>query len=314
MSFEDQYIWTERFRPHRVADVILPDSIKSKFEKYVEDGDIPPLILTGTAGIGKTTLIRAAAEEIGMDTLFINASLYGNIDTLRTDIQDFASTMSFGGKRKLVILDEADYLNPNSTQPALRNFMEEFARNCSFVMTCNNPKRIIAPLHSRASTVNFRITKKELPGVASQIMKRVCFILDTVSVPYDKKVVAALITKHLPDWRRVINELQAYSATGRIDSGILTNTAEESLKELMGFLKDRKWNEARKWVGENSDLEATDIMRQIYDTMADHVKGSSIPALVLILAKYQFQSSFAADQEVNLMACLTEILVEAEWK
>lgn len=310
----EEFLWTERYRPRSIDDCILPSAMKKTFKAFVEAGEVPNLLLSGGSGVGKTTVAKAMLNELGHDCIVINGSLNGNIDTLRNEIQNFASSISFTGGRKYVILDEADHLNPQSTQPALRNFMEEFSKNCGFGFTCNMPKRIIEPLHSRTATVNFKITKADKASVAMQIMKRVCFILDSEGVPYDKAAVAGLIKKFFPDWRRVINELQNYAATGRIDSGILVNTAEENLKELMGFLKDRKWDEARKWCGENNDLESTDVMRQIYDQMRDYVKPSSMPGLVVALAKYQYQAAFVADHEINLVACLTEFMVEAEWK
>ena len=269
--------------------------------------------MSGSAGCGKTTVARAMLEELGCDYIVINGSLNGNIDMLRNEIMQFASSVSLMGGRKYVILDEADYLNPNSTQPALRNFMEEFSRNCGFILTCNFKNRIIEPLQSRCSVVEFKIKKTDLPALASQMMKRLMHILDTESVVYDKAVLAELIKKHYPDWRRVINELQRYSATGKIDSGLLANITESSYKDLIRFLKEKDFTNTRKWVAENIDTDATAIFRTLYDTASMYVSKNSVPGLVLILAKYQYQSAFVADHEINLMACLTEMMIEMEY-
>ncbi len=252
-------------------------------------------------------------EELGCDYIVINGSLNGNIDTLRNDIMQFASSVSLMGGRKYVILDEADYLNPNSTQPALRNFMEEFSKNCGFILTCNFKNRIIEPLQSRCSVVEFKIKKTDLPVLATQMMKRLCTILDAETVEYDKAVLAELIKKHYPDWRRVINELQRYSATGKIDSGLLANITETSYKDLVRFLKDKDFTNTRKWVAENIDTDATAIFRTLYDTASQYLSKNSIPTLTLILAKYQYQSAFVADHEINLTACLTEMMIELEY-
>jgi DNA polymerase III delta prime subunit len=252
-------------------------------------------------------------EELGCDYIVINGSLNGNIDTLRYEIMQFASSVSLMGGRKYVILDEADYLNPNSTQPALRNFMEEFSKNCGFILTCNFKNRIIEPLQSRCSVVDFKIKKTDLPGLAMQMMKRLCFILDTESVEYDKAVLVELIKKHYPDWRRVINELQRYSATGKIDSGLLANITETSLKSLIGNLKDKDFTNMRKWVAENIDSDATAIFRSLYDSANQFIAKNSIPNLVMIISKYQYQAAFVADHEINLTACLTEMMIDLEY-
>jgi DNA polymerase III delta prime subunit len=245
--------------------------------------------------------------------MVINGSLNGNIDTLRYESMQFASSVSLTGGRKYVILDEADYLNPNSTQPALRNFMEEFSKNCGFILTCNFKNRIIDPLQSRCSVIDFKIKKTDLPALASQMMKRLCFILDSEGIEYDKAVVAELIKKHYPDWRRVINELQRYSATGKIDSGLLANITETSMKSLVGFLKEKDFTNMRKWVAENIDSDATTVFRTLYDSASIYISKNSVPNLVLILAKYQYQAAFVADHEINLTACLTEMMVELEY-
>jgi DNA polymerase III delta prime subunit len=308
------FLWVEKYRPKTIADTILPPSLKQTFQQFVTQGNIPNLLLTGRAGVGKTTVARAMLEEVGSDYLIINGSMNGNIDTLRNDIRQFASSISFTGGRKYVILDEADYLNPNSTQPALRNFMEEFSKNCGFILTCNYKNRIIEPLHSRCSVVEFKIESEDKPKIASQFIKRVSTILETEGIEYDKAAVIEVIKKFFPDWRRVLNELQRYSATGRIDTGILVNFTDEKLKKLIELIKQKNFTEIRKWVGENTDLDTTTFFRKIYDTASEFLKPSSIPQLVLILANYQYKSAFVADQEINILACLTEIMVEGEFK
>jgi DNA polymerase III delta prime subunit len=309
----EEFLWVERFRPKTIQDTILPDNLKQTFQEFVNQGNIPNLLLSGSAGCGKTTVARAMLEELGCDYIVINGSLNGNIDTLRNEIMQFASSVSLMGGRKYVILDEADYLNPNSTQPALRNFMEEFSRNCGFILTCNFKNRIIDPLQSRCSVVEFKIKKTDLPALASQMMKRLCQILDSESVEYDKPVLAELIKKHYPDWRRVINELQRYSATGKIDSGLLANITETSYKDLIRFLKEKDFTNMRKWVAENIDTDATAIFRTLYDTANQYTTKNTIPNLVLILAKYQYQATFVSDHEINLAACLTEMMVDLEY-
>lgn len=308
-----EFLWVEKYRPKTIADTILTNDLKTTFQEFVNQGNIPNLLLAGSAGCGKTTVARAMLEELGCDYIVINGSMNGNIDTLRNEIQDFASSISFTGSRKYVILDEADYLNPNSTQPALRNFMEEFSKNCGFILTCNFKNRIIEPLQSRCSVVDFKIKKTDLPDLAKQMMKRLCSILAEENIEYDKAVIAELIKKHYPDWRRVINELQRYSATGKIDTGILANITETSIKSLMRFLKEKDFTNTRKWVAENIDSDANAIFRTLYDTASQHVAKNSVPNLVMILAKYQYQAAFVADHEINLMACLTEMMVELEY-
>jgi DNA polymerase III delta prime subunit len=252
-------------------------------------------------------------EELGLDYIEINGSMNGGIDTLRTEIKNFASTISFTGTRKMVILDEADYLNAQSTQPALRNFMEEFSKNCGFILTCNFKNRIIEPLHSRCSVIEFKIPSSQKPKLAAQFHKRACGILEQEGVEFDKAVVAEVVTKHFPDWRRVLNELQRYSATGKIDSGILANLGEENFKGLVDLLKNKRFNDMRKWVSENLDTEPTAFFRKFYDMASTYMKPNSIPQLVLLLGRYQYQSAFVADQEINTVAFLTEVMVEAEW-
>lgn len=309
----EEFLWVEKYRPVTIQDTILPENLKQTFQEFVNQGNIPNLLLSGSAGCGKTTVARAMLEELGCDYIVINGSLNGNIDTLRNEIMQFASSVSLMGGRKYVILDEADYLNPNSTQPALRNFMEEFSRNCGFILTCNFKNRIIEPLQSRCSVVEFKIKKTDVPTLAAQMMKRLCYILDTESVVYDKAVLVELIKKHYPDWRRVINELQRYSATGKIDSGLLANITESSYKDLVRFLKEKDFTNTRKWVAENIDTDATAIFRTLYDTASQYVSKNSVPNLVLILAKYQYQAAFVSDHEINLTACLTEMMIDLEY-
>jgi DNA polymerase III delta prime subunit len=305
----EEFLWCEKYRPKTVADTILPEDLKKVFQQFVDQKNIPNLILSGTAGVGKTTVAKAMCEELGCDYIVINGSMNGNIDTLRNDIARFASSVSLAGGRKMVILDEADYLNAQSTQPALRNFMEEFSANCGFILTCNFVDRIIEPLHSRCSVVKFKIRKSELPELAKQFLRRVCGILDNESVTYDKSAVVEVIKKHFPDWRRVINELQHYSATGAIDTGILRNFSDDSLGKLIGYMKDKNFTAVRKWVAE-SDMDTNEFFRAFYDKAENYIVAGSIPMLVLHLAKYQYQNAFAADPEINLVACLTEIMAD----
>ena len=310
---KDDFLWVEKYRPHKIEDCILPESLKSTFSEFVKQGSIPNLLLTGSQGTGKTTVARAMCEELGLDYIEINGSMNGGIDTLRTEIKNFASTISFTGTRKMVILDEADYLNAQSTQPALRNFMEEFSKNCGFILTCNFKNRIIEPLHSRCSVIEFKIPSSQKPKLAAQFHKRACGILEQEGIEFDKAVVAEVVTKHFPDWRRVLNELQRYSVTGKIDSGILANLGEENFKGLVDLLKNKRFNDMRKWVGENLDTEPTAFFRKFYDMASTYMKPNSIPQLVLLLGRYQYQSAFVADQEINTVAFLTEVMVEAEW-
>jgi DNA polymerase III delta prime subunit len=311
---QDQFLWVEKYRPKTIADTILSDNLKKIFQQFVDQKNIPNLLLCGPAGVGKTTVARAMLEELECDYMVINGSMNGNIDTLRTTIQNFASAVSFSGGRKYVILDEADYLNANSTQPALRNFMEEYSKNCGFIMTCNFKNRIIEPLHSRCSVIDFKLAKKELPELAGQFMKRVRTILATENVEFDKEAVAAVIMKHFPDSRRILNELQRYAATGKIDSGILINLNEESFKKLLGYMREKNFGAVRKWVGENSDTDTTELFRKFYDQASEVMTPNSIPQLVLHLANYQYKAAFVADHEINLVACLTEILADCEFK
>lgn len=310
---QENPLWCEKYRPRKIADCILPADLKTTFQQFVDNKHVPNLLLAGGAGVGKTTVAKAMLEELGCDYIVINGSMNGNIDTLRNDILQFASSVSFTGGRKYVILDEADYLNANSTQPALRNFMEEYSGNCGFILTCNFKNRIIEPLHSRCSVVEFKIAKPDLAKLAGQFFKRVESILAAEGVQYDKTVVAEVVKKHIPDWRRVLNELQRYSATGKIDAGILSNFSEESFKKLMDLLKAKNFVEMRKWVVEHSESD-TAVFRKVYDSMHDYLKPSSLPQVVLLLADYQYKAAFVSDPEINLAAFLTHLMVEAEWK
>ena len=309
----DDFLWSQLYRPKTIEQCILPTDLKNTFQQFVDKGTIPNMLLTGRAGVGKTTVARAMLEQLNCDYMIINGSMNGNIDTLRVDINQFASSMSLMGGRKYVILDEADYLNPNSTQPALRNFMEEFSKNCGFILTCNFKNKIIEPLHSRCTVIDFKLPNNEKAKLASQFMKRVKNILDTEKVQYDDGAVAEVISKYFPDWRRVLNELQRYSATGKIDSGILANLGDESFKNLFGYLKAKSFSNMRKWVGENSDIESHVLFRKIYDNAIQYIKPASIPQLVLIIGDYQFKAAFVADPEINTVACLTMIMTECEF-
>lgn len=309
----DDFLWVEKFRPKTVSDTILPDSLKKTFQQFVDQKNIPNLILTGSAGVGKTTIAKAMLQELECDFITINGSMNGNIDTLRNDIQSFASAVSLTGGRKYVILDEADYLNPNSTQPALRNFMEEFSKNCGFILTCNFKNRIIAPLHSRCSVIDFKITSDASASMAAQFFKRTCGILDQENVSYQKEVVVEVVKKYFPDNRRILNELQRYAATGAIDTGILSNVRDVSLSSLVEHLKNKDFTEMRKWVGMNSDMDTTELFRTVYDKSVDFMSSASIPQLTMILADYQYKAAFVADQEINTTACLTEIMASCEF-
>ena len=310
----EDFLWVEKYRPKTVSDTILPADLKSTFQQFITNENIPNLLLSGPPGIGKTTVARAMLEELQCDYIIVNGSMSGNIDTLRHDIKQFASSVSLMGGRKYVILDEADYLNPQSTQPALRNFMEEFSKNCGFIMTCNFKNRIIQPLHSRCSVFDFKIAKTDKPKIAQEFYKKAISVLDQNNITYDKKVVAELLQIYFPDWRRVLNELQRYSASGTIDSGILSSLSDENFLSLIRLLKDKNFTGMRKWVGLNIDNEPVGMFRKIYDNASIVVEKQSIPSMVLVLADYQYKSAFVADQEINLVACLTQLMAECEWK
>ena len=310
----EEFLWVQKYRPQTIADTILSSELKQTFQQFVNQENIPNLLLTGSAGIGKTTVAKALCEQLNADYIVINGSMNGNIDTLRTEIMQFASSVSFTGGRKYVILDEADYLNPQSTQPAFRNFMEEFSKNCGFILTCNFKNRVIEPLHSRCTVIDFKTKGKDKAKLAAKFFKRLCDILTNENVEFEDKVVAELVNLHFPDWRRVINECQRYASTGRIDSGILANLNQESFKQLITYMKAKEYQSVRKWVGENGDIDASQFFRAFYDTAWEEVSDNSVPGVVITLGEYQYKHSFAADPEINIMAFLTAIMFEVTWK
>lgn len=311
---ENEFIWVESYRPKTIDECILPEALKSTFKEYIKGGRIPTFLFAGGAGVGKTTVAKALCNEVGAEYLFINGSEESGIDVLRTKIKSFASSVSLTDAHKVVILDEADYLNPNSTQPALRAFIEEFSNNCSFIFTCNYKNRIIEPLHSRCSVIEFKIDGKQKAELAGQFFKRATQILKQEGVSFDPKVVAQVVSKYFPDYRRVLNELQRYSVSGTIDSGILINISEEIYRELVKLLKEKNFSEVRKWVGKNSDSDSVALFRSLYDSSSNIIEASSIPQLVLILADYQYKAAFVADHELNTMAALTEIMANVKFK
>ena len=310
----DQYLWVEKYRPKTIDECILPENLKTTFKEFISSGQLPNFLFCGTAGVGKTTIAKALCNEIGAEFLLINGSEESGIDVLRTKIKSFASTVSLTDSKKVVILDEADYLNANSTQPALRGFIEEFSGNCRFIFTCNFKNRIIEPLHSRCAVVEFKIDGKDKQGIAASFFKRAANILKEEGIEFDPKVVAEVVTKHFPDYRRILNELQRYSVTGKIDSGILVNLSQESFRELVGFLKEKKFPEVRKWVAKNSDIETTQLFRELYDNAVDYLEPNTVHSLVLILADYQYKAAFVADHELNTVAAMTEIMIQCKFK
>lgn len=311
----DEFIWSEKYRPKTVKDTILPPILKTKFQSYVDQKNIPNLILHGTSGIGKTTIARAMLNELGNDVMIINASLNMGIDRLRTDIAQYASAVSFTGGRKYVILDEADYLNPNSVQPALRNFMEEYSKNTGFILTCNYKEKIIPALHSRCSLIDFNVSGKDKSSLAIEYVNRVEDILKAESVQYDKKVLVEVVVKYFPDFRRILNEIQTYaSVANSIDSGILTSFKDIQIKELVKLLKDKNFTELRKWVAINADIDQHDLYKRIYDVLTDYMTPVGAAKVIPILGEYEYRSAFCVVAEINIMACLTELMLEAEFK
>jgi DNA polymerase III delta prime subunit len=311
---QDQFLWVEKYRPKKIEECILPKQLKETFQQIVDSGELPNLMFTGTAGLGKTTVARALCEQLDIDYIIINGSEEGNIDTLRTKIRQFASTVSLQGGYKCVILDEADYLNPQSTQPALRGFIEEFANNCRFILTCNFKNRIIEPLHSRCGVIDFKFNKQQLAGLCGQFMNRLKFILTEENISFAEPVLAELIMKHAPDWRRVLNEAQRYSITGSIDEGILVSLSDKSINDLMGALKSKNFKGMREWVVNNIDTEPHAIFRKVYDALSENLQSQSIPQIIIILADYQYKNAFVADHELNVVACMTEVMANAEFK
>lgn len=315
MSEREQYLWVEKYRPKTIEECVLPETLKKTFKEFIDSGELPNFLFCGTAGTGKTTAAKALCNEVGAEYIMINGSDEGrSIDTLRTTIKGFASSVSLSDARKVVIIDEADYMNADSIQPALRGFIEEFSNNCRFIFTCNFKKRIIEPLHSRCAVVEFKIDNKEKQEIAGKFFKRVAGILDTEGVDYDKGVVAELIMKHFPDYRRILNELQRYSVSGKIDGGVLSTVSEETYRDLVNNLKGKNFNEVRKWVAKNNDMECSALFQELYDSAINYMDLQSIPQLVVILADYQYKAAFVANQELNTMAAMTEIMTSCKFK
>jgi len=310
----DHMLWVEKYRPSKVSDCVLPENIKNTFQEYVNRKEIPNLLLSGSAGVGKTTIAKALCNEVGCDYIVINGSEEGReIATVRTTIKNYASSMSLAGGKKVIIIDEADYMNRESVQPALRSFIEEFSSNCTFIFTCNFKNRIMEAIHSRCTVIDFKLNGSKAK-MAAQFFKRVEWILDQENIPYDKEVVAAVITKHFPDNRRILNELQRYSVSGQIDKGILSSVSELQIQDLIKFMKEKDLSGARKWVTNNSDRDISEIFRQLYDVLWEKFSPSSVPILITTIGTWQYRSAFCPDQEITLMACLTEIMMECSFK
>tara|TARA_Y100001937_G_scaffold28781_1_gene41572 strand:+ start:5564 stop:6502 length:939 start_codon:yes stop_codon:yes gene_type:complete len=310
----DVILWVEKYRPSKISDCILTDDLKTTFQTFVNESHVPNLLLSGGPGVGKTTIAKAMLKELDATYMMINGSEESGIDVLRNKIKNFASTVSMDGKRKFVILDEADYLNPQSTQPALRGFIEEFHKNCGFILTCNFKNRIIEPLHSRCSVIEFRIPSSLKPTLAGEFFKRVQTILIQENVQFQPKAVAGVVEKYFPDWRRVLNELQRYSASGTIDSGILVNISETNMRDLVSFLKDKDFKSIRKWVANNLDNDPSRMYRKVYDTLYDEIDPNTVPHMVLAVADYSYKSAFVADQEINMLAFMIEIMSQVRFK
>jgi len=305
---KSEFLWVEKYRPQTIDECVLTKDLKDTFNGIVKSGELHNMLLSGTAGTGKTTVAKALCNELGLDWMLINGSEESGIDVLRNKIKQFASTVSLTGGIKVIILDEADYLNAQSTQPALRGFIEEFSNNCRFILTCNFKNRLIEPLHSRCAVVEFNTNKKQLAGLASQFMGRLKSILDKEGVTYNEKVIAELIIRHAPDWRRVIGECQRYGSSGEIPAAILIGNSDESVAEVITHLKSKDFKSMRAWVANNAALDTSAIFRKIYDVLSDHATASGIPSAVLILADYQYKAAFVADKELNMVACMTELM------
>lgn len=312
---KSHFLFVEKYRPKSIDECILPESLKNTFKEFVVTGQIPHFLLSGNAGVGKTTIAKALCYEIGAEFIVLNGSDEGRrIDELRDSIKGFASTISLTDSKKVIIIDEADYLNATSVQPFLRNFMEEFSANCRFILTCNYANRIIEPLHSRCTCIDFKIDNKDKQKIAAAFFKRVVSILQAEEIEFDPKVIAELISKHFPDYRRILNELQRYSTSGKIDSSILLNTSESNFTTLVGLLKDKNFRETRLWVGVNVDMESSELFRRLYDKAYDLLEPQSIPEMILILGNYQYKAAFVADSEINIMCALTEIMMGCQFK
>ena len=310
----EEGLWVEKYRPNSVDSCILPTELKSMFTDFVSNGDIPNLILSGKPGVGKTTIAKAMLEEMGSTYMMINGSDESGIDVLRTKIKNFASTVSLDGGRKFLIIDEADYLNPQSTQPALRGVIEEFHKNCGFILTCNYKNRIIPALHSRCKPIEFIIPKKQKPQLAKEFYIRLVGILEKEGITFEQKAIAEVINKHFPDWRRIIQEVQAYSHSGSVDAGILVDLERKSIKELLPLLRNKEISNVRKWIVDNMDNDPDRLFRNIYDVMFDVVELNSVPNLVVLLGEYQHKSVLVADQEINMFAFLTEVMAQVKFK
>lgn len=311
MQNVENFLLMEKYRPKTIDECILPERLKTPFQQYIDEGKIPNLLLCGSAGVGKTTVAKALCEQIGCDYIIINGSDENGVDTVRYKIKNYASTMSLLGGRKVVIIDEADYLSPNA-QAAFRNAIEEFSVNCSFIFTCNYKTKIIDPLHSRCSVVDFTLKNSEKVKMAAQFFSRVQHILKEENIEYDTKVVAEVVKKHFPDFRRTLNEIQRYSKFGKIDVGILSQIVNANLEQITTYLKEKDFTSIRKWVAEN-DVDSTTVFRQIYDALYDIMKPQSIPQAVIIIADYQYKDAFVVDKQINLTACLTELMVSCEF-
>lgn len=311
----NEFLYVEKYRPQTIEETILPKELKDTFKEFVKNGEVPNLLLCGSAGVGKTTVAKALCNELDADFIVINGSDEGRlIDTLRTKIKNFASSVSLSGGAKVVILDEADYISADSVQPALRNFIEEFSSNCRFIFTCNYKNRIIPPLHSRTTVIDFGITPKLKPQLAQQMLDRCIRICVQENIEADERVLAELIMKFFPDFRRVLNEIQRYGASGVIDSGLISTLSEEKLTPLINNIKEKNWSAMRKWVGTNSDNDFNTLFRKVFNALELQLEPQSIPACVLIIADYQYKSAFAMDSEINFVACLTEIMSECKFK